>query len=121
MEWIARKRNWAQFLRFADKLARTAGSAYYSALMLDPDLAAERKKLPKVKNPQLFRWTPEMHLLADIADILYKTATRDPKVSLPRPLTAIDHLSLAHRQAGMNRTIARFSPRHAHLTPQLEV
>lgn len=120
MEWIARKRNWAEFLRFADKLSRRAGSSYHSALMLDPSLADERNRLPKAKNPQLFGWTAQMHLLADIADILYKTAAHDPKVSLPRPLTAVDHLSLARRQAGMNRLIMQFSPRHSRLTPQLE-
>ncbi len=87
--------------------------------MLDPKLAEKRAKLPKAKNPQLFRWTAEMSLLADGIDLLYKRVTADPRAALPRPLTAIDHLSLAKRQAAMNRTVARFSPRHVHLTPQL--
>jgi hypothetical protein len=120
LDWVARKRNWAQFLRFTDMLSRRPGSAYHSALMLNPELAVERKKLKKAKNPQLFGWTSEMHLLADIADILYKTAAHDPNVALPRPLTALDHLSLMRRQAAMNRTVMQFSPHHAHLTPQLE-
>lgn len=60
-----------------------------------------------------------MNLLADIADVLYKQAARDPSVSLPRPLTAADLLSLSKRQAAMNRTIAIFSPQHTALTPKL--
>lgn len=75
---------------------------------------------PKASNPQLFRFTNTMHLLTDIGDLIYKQAVKDPaSVSLPRPLTAVDHLKLQRRQAGMNRAIERFAPRHAHLTPRL--
>lgn len=88
--------------------------------MLDPKLAELRSKMPKSKNPPLVGWTPEMHLLADIADMLYKRFTGDPKARLPRPLTAADHLALRKRQAGIDRTIALFSPQHAHLTPKLD-
>jgi hypothetical protein len=87
--------------------------------MLDPELAELRAKLPKAKNPQLFGWTAEMSLLADGIDLMYKRVTQDPRAALPRPLTAVDHLSLAKRQKAMNRAIALFSPRHVHLTPQL--
>lgn len=87
--------------------------------MLNPKLAEKRAKLPKAKNPQLYGWTAEMSLIADGIDLMYKRATGDPHAALPRPLTALDHLSLAKRQAAMNRTIALFSPRHAHLAPQL--
>jgi len=75
--------------------------------------------MPKAKHPPLVGFTSEMHLITDIADLMLKWMTRDPKAHLPRPLTAVDHLSLSKRQAGMNRAIARFSPHHAHLTPQL--
>ncbi|MEV0357103.1 hypothetical protein AB0H71_13680 [Nocardia sp. NPDC050697] len=88
--------------------------------MLDPKLAELRKGMPKAKNPQLFGWTAEMHLLADAVDIALKKATHDPKASIPRPLTATDHLSRAKRQAGMNKVIAIFTPEHVHLTPQIE-
>ncbi|MFC8531937.1 hypothetical protein [Nocardia sp. NPDC057227] len=120
LDWIRRKRSWPQFFRFARKLARIPGTAYNSALMLDPKLAELRKGLPKAKNPPLFGWTAEMHLLADAVDIALKKATHDPKASIPRPLTAVDHLSLSKRQAGMNRLIATFSPQHVRLTPQIE-
>lgn len=120
MDWIARRKDWRQFFRFERKLARITGGAYNSALLLDQEIAEANKGRPKAKNPQLFRFTPEMHLLTDIGDILYKQAVKDPgSVSLPRPLTAADLLSLSKRQAGMNRTIALFSPTHAHLTPQI--
>ncbi|MET8648409.1 hypothetical protein [Nocardia aurea] len=73
--------------------------------------------MPKSRNPPLVGFTPEMHLLTDIADLLYKRFAQDPKAHFPRPLTAADHLSLAKRQAGINRIVAKFSPQHAHLTP----
>jgi hypothetical protein len=61
-----------------------------------------------------------MHLLTDIGDLLLKRIAKDPQTAcLPRPLTAVDHLSIAKRQARMDRTIALFSPRHAHLSPRL--
>lgn len=120
MDWIARKRDWRKFWRFEANLRRCGGGAYNSALLLDPDIAAANAKLPKPKNPQLFRFTPEMHLLTDIGDLLFKQAVKDPSTaSLPRPLTAADHLSLTKRQAGMNRTVATFFPTHTHLTPKL--
>lgn len=101
-------------------MAYVGGSAYNSALLLDPEIAELNLGRPRAKNPQLFRFTNVMHLLTDIGDILYKQVAKDPATAaLPRPLTATDHLKLAKRQAGMNRTIARFSPQHAHLTPQL--
>lgn len=87
--------------------------------MLDPKLAELRKSLPKATNPPLVGWTSEMHLLTDIGDLIYKYVTRDPKAHLPRPLTAVDHLSLEKRQTRMNRAVSQFSPQHAHLTPQL--
>lgn len=119
LEWVAGRRSWAQFFRFTERLARTPGTAYYSELMLDPELAELRAKMPKAKNPQLLGWTAEMSLLADGIDLLYKRFTGDARASLPRPLTAVDHRSLANRQAAMNRTIARFSPHHVKLTPKL--
>ncbi|MGW4719795.1 hypothetical protein [Nocardia sp. NPDC004260] len=121
MDWIARKRDWRQFFRFERKLARITGGAYNSALLLNPEIAEANKGKPKPKHPQLFRFTNEMHLLTDIGDILYKQAVKDPRsVSLPRPLTAADHLSRAKRQAGMNRVVAQFSPQHVHLTPRID-
>jgi hypothetical protein len=90
-------------------------------MMLDPDLVDQRKKLPKSKHPQLFGWTAQMSLLADVADLIYKQATGNPRAALPRPLTAADFVSHARRQARMNLLIQRFSPRHVHLTPQIEL
>ena len=119
LDWIRRVRPWPQFFRFAARVGRIPGTAYYAKLMLDPRGAEIRAKLPKAKNPPLEGFTAQMHLLTDIADLLYKKITHDPKAHLPRPLTAVDHLSLAKRQAGMDRAIARFSPHHAHLTPKL--
>lgn len=76
--------------------------------------------MPRSKNPQLWRFSSEMHLLTDIGDILYKSNAKDPETaSLPRPLTALDQLKLVKRQAAMNRLVALFSPQHAHLTPRL--
>lgn len=60
-----------------------------------------------------------MSLLADGIDLIYKRATRDPRAALPRPLTGLDYLQHARRQAAMNRAVALFSPRHVHLTPKL--
>ncbi|WP_280476243.1 hypothetical protein [Nocardia farcinica] len=88
-------------------------------MMLDPKLAELRKSLPKATNPPLFGWTSEMHLLSDIGDLIYKYVTRDPAARLPRPLTALDHLSLEKRQARMDRAVTLFSPQHKHLTPKL--
>lgn len=120
MDFIAGKRHWAKFWRFADRIARIGGSAYNTALRLDPKIAAETAKLPKSKNPQLWRFTPEMHLLTDIGDLLLKRIAKDPQTAaLPRPLTAVDYLSVAKRQARMDRTVALFSPRHAHLSPRI--
>lgn len=121
-DWLAGKRHWAQFWRFLSRFARISGSAYNEALLLDPELAeqAAEAKLSKLKNPPLFGYSSLHHLLTDIGDILYKQAVKDPsKASLPRPLTAADHLSLSKRQAGMNRTVTTFFPTHAHLTPRL--
>ncbi|AHH20858.1 hypothetical protein NONO_c60820 [Nocardia nova SH22a] len=89
-------------------------------MLLNPDLVAERKKAPKAKNPPLLGWTSQMSLLADIADLIYKQLTRDGAARLARPLTAVDFVDLAKRQAAMNRVVAQFSPRHVHLTPQLD-
>lgn len=120
MDWIARKRDWRQFFRFESKLARITGGAYNSALLLDPDVAKANTGRPRGKHPQLFRFTNQMHLLTDIGDLIYKQAVKDPATaSLPRPLTAADHLSLAKRQAGLDRMVALFSPAHAHLAPRL--
>lgn len=120
MEWIARQRDWRQFFRFAIRVAAVTGSAYQSALLLDPEIAQATRGAPRMKNPALFRFTNVMHLLTDIGDILYKQAAKDPATaSLPRPLTATDHLKLQRRQTGMNRTIARFSPTHTDLTPRV--
>lgn len=120
LDWIAGKRSWKQFLRYAERLARIPGSAYREALELNPELAGKRKKLPKAKNPPLFGYSAEMYLITDLADLLYKRFARDPGVSFPRPLTAVDHLSLAKRQAGMDRLIRSFFPDHTHLTPNLK-
>lgn len=76
--------------------------------------------MPKAKNPQLFGWTAEMSLLADGIDLIYKRATRDPRAALPRPLNALDYLKHGKRQAAMDKAVAAFSPRHVHLTPQLD-
>jgi hypothetical protein len=123
LEWIAGRRSWAQFLRHAHKFSLISGTAYNTALLLDPELAEQtaKAKLPKLKNPPLLGWTREMHLLTDIGDLIYKSNAADPqKASLPRPLTAMDKLKKARRQAGLNRVVARFSPHHAHLTPQVD-
>jgi hypothetical protein len=120
LDWIARQRDWRQFFRFSSRIASITGTAYHSALLLDPEIAEYSLGAPAAKNPQLFRFTSQMHLLTDIGDILYKQAVKDPaSASLPRPLTAVDHLKLRKRQAGMNRAVALFSPEYAHLTPQL--
>lgn len=96
------------------------GSACHSALLTDPDLAEDAAKLPKVKNPNAFGFTAEIHALRDIADLLIARMVKDPRASaLPRPLTGADVLALQKRQAAMNRTIAVFSPTHVALTPQL--
>lgn len=122
-DWIAGKRHWNQFWRWTRRISRIPGTAYNEALLLDPELAQEtaKAKLPKVKNPPLFKFTKEMHLLTDIGDILYKANAKDPQAaSLPRPVTAMDKLKTARRQAALNRTIARFAPHHAHLTPRVD-
>lgn len=120
MDWIARKRDWRKFFRFEKRFARLTGGAYNSALLLDPEIAEASAGKPKAKNPQLWRFGTTQHLLTDLTEITLKRAVADPKsISLPRPLTAADHLSLAKRQARMNRMVARFSPRYAHLTPKL--
>ncbi|MFC9432682.1 hypothetical protein [Nocardia sp. NPDC057030] len=120
MDWIARKKDWRQFFRFEERINRFVGSAYHSALLLDPDLAAAGDKAPRQTHPPLWRFSNQMHLLTDIGDILYKQAVKDPATAaLPRPLTAADHLRLSKRQAGMDRTIKLFSPVHAGLTPRL--
>lgn len=120
MEWIARRKDWRQFFRFERKLARITGGHYNSALLLDPILAEATAKLPKAKNPPLLGFTRQMHLLTDIGDLMLKQIAKDPQTaSLPRPLTAMDKLATARRQAALNRTIARFAPHHAHLTPRV--
>lgn len=120
MDWIARRKDWRQFFRFERKLARITGGAYNSALLLDPVLAEATAKLPKAKNPPLHGFTRQMHLLTDIGDLILKQIAKDPETAaLPRPLTATDYLSVAKRQARMDRTVALFSPRHAHLAPRL--
>lgn len=124
LDWVARKRDWRQFFRFRDRIGLIAGSAYHSALLLDPELARQTRKMPKAKAPQLFRFDNTMHRLTDIGDIVLKTAIArgggDPDaVSLPRPITAADQLLLARRQAGMDKTIATFFPAHRRLTPRL--
>lgn len=96
------------------------GSAYHSALSLDPRFAEASAGLPAPKNPPLFRFDTKMHALSDIADLLIARLVKDPGTAkVRRPLTARDHRSLAKRQAAMDRAVAIFSPHHAHLAPRV--
>lgn len=125
MDWVARKRDWRQFVRFKAWLGRQPGSAYYARLMLDPAVAEAMEKLPKATNPPLRGFTPLLARLTDIGDILLKAAAAngggDPnKARLPRPLTAADTLALSRRQVSLNHVVAKATPQYVHLTPQLK-
>lgn len=103
-------------MRFRGKIGRIVGSAYHSALLLDPELAEAAEKLPKSKYPPPFRFDSVMHRLTDMADIAYKTAVAqgrgDPtSVSLPRPWTASDELSAEKKRAYFSHIHSKAMPR----------
>lgn len=73
MDWIAGKKDWREFYRFRARLG--LGSAYFSALANDPELAAimaERlKDRPTTPQPPSAEgWNPLRDDLADIKDHL---------------------------------------------------
>lgn len=120
MKWVARKKDWRQFWRYKSRIQRIVGSDYLSALLLTPEVAEEqaKAKLPKLKNPALFRYTSLDHRLTDIADILLKSAAArgggDPgSASIPRPITAMDHLEAQNRRAYFNHIHSKATPRRA--------
>ncbi|MFD4442524.1 hypothetical protein ACFWPK_22415 [Nocardia sp. NPDC058519] len=121
LDWIAREKSWPQFFRFYRKVSRTVGSETHSALLTDPDLAAEIGPVKRQKHPDPVGFTAEMHALRDLGDIMLAQIVKDPRTAaLPRPLTGAEMHALRKRQAGMNRLVSQFSPQHVGLTPQLD-
>lgn len=115
MDWIARKRDWRQFFRLVDGLE--LGTAYYSQLLLDPEiaLAQANSNAAPAKNPPLRGFTPLMHAITDLADILLKVNSPDPRKvdGLPRPLTARDHLKERKRARNHDEIVAKAMGRAA--------
>ena len=111
MDWIARKKDWRQFYRFKDQLG--LGTAYYSELLLDEELAAQAIEKRSPRNPPLRGYTPLLHRLTDIADIMLKHAVAqgggDPNRvdGIPRPLTARDKIRDRRRQQKLDRIVAK--------------
>lgn len=111
MDWIARKRDWRQFFRFREGLGQQLGTAYCSRLLADVDLAVAQRKagLKAPKNPPLRGFTPVMHALTDIADLILKVNSADPRKveGLPRPLTAEHRLRDRKRRRNVDEITAK--------------
>ncbi len=124
LDWVRRKRPWPQFMRYMNRLGRIPGTAYYEALMLDPELAkavAEaRGDSPPPTHPQLFGYTSVHHMLADLGDIAIYSAGGDESNRLKRPLMAVDFLKLEKRQTNMRKLFADWFPGHMDKVPTLK-
>lgn len=109
MDWIARRKDWRQFYRLKDQFG--LGTAYYSTLLLDPDIALEQDRLglKPSKNPPLKGFTPLIHAITDLGDILLKSRASDPNgvEGLPRPLTARDKFKGRKRARDHNEIVAK--------------
>ena len=117
-----RQRRWRRLLNLIDHLP--ANSFMNQALVNDVEYArlvtAERKRLEKAgkkadSGPSMATWSPEMNLLAVIADRLavlievQKTNPRKP-VQYPRPKTAFDRLEVEEMREIHNRLTAALVP-----------
>lgn len=117
MDWIARKRDWRQFYRFKNQLG--VGSAYWSAQMMNPELAAILAELPTPTprtTPPMRGFTPLMHALTDVKDQLIAlrgamSQARPNEISFsPRPVSKAEEMKKERSRAKRRVMLSQLLP-----------
>jgi hypothetical protein len=123
LDWFRGRRPWPQLLRLIEQLPRH--SHYKAALVNDPDMAAriveQRAKSPTKARPPVTDWSPEVDMLAHVADAVRSLVSLTIKVNskggngpdakpVTRPRTAVDRADRAAFERRMNVLIKKVVP-----------